>query len=158
MSLGSRIALPQGMKRLAHNQQAEEPPLTAEQYERAEAAVRDLLAADSVLPEQFWGTHAAPNIATGELALMWAVFADGVESYRRNATATSAQGRVEFEEAESWLLATDWDWPFSFVNLCEIFGFNANGIRWALRRWRHQQRTSVSSAPRRRFRPMIRAA
>jgi hypothetical protein len=146
------------MKRLAHDEKAEAPPLTAEQFERAEAAIRDLLAADSVLPEQFWGTHAAPSIASGELALMWAVFADGIESYRRNAVATSAHGRVEFEEAESWVLATDWDWPFSFVNLCDVFGFNANGIRWALRRWRHEQRVGARPGPRRRFRPMIRAA
>ncbi len=70
---------------------------------------------------------------------MWAVLADGIECYRRNAHPTSMQQEVDFEEAEQWVWSTDWDWPFSFVNLCEVFGFDPARVRRALGRWRERR-------------------
>jgi hypothetical protein len=121
----------------------------------SEAVLQDLLAADAVLPEQFWNSENGTTHLSGERALMWAVFADGIQTYRRNARATSAQNQVQFLEAEHWLLSTDWDWPFSFVNLCEAFGFNPAGIRRALLTWKRGQRQAIR---RQRFRPVILAA
>ncbi len=120
----------------------------------SEAVLQDLLAADVVLPEQFWSSENGTTQLSGERALMWAVFADGIETYRRNAHATSAYSQVQFLEAEHWLLSSDWDWPFSFVNLCEAFGFNPAGVRGALMTWRKQRQ----SLRRQRFRPVTLAA
>ena len=92
-----------------------------------EPVLQYLLGADSVLPEQFWASHEETTYLSGERALMWAVFADGIDTYRRNAHGKSLRQRTEFKEAEHWMLTTDWDWPFSFVNLCETFGFNPQG-------------------------------
>ena len=120
-------------------------------------ALRELLDAHAVLPEQFWHSRDGSSHLSGERALMWAVFADGIDSYRRNAHASSALGQSEFKEAEDWVLSSDWDWPFSFVNLCEVFGFNPNGVRGALTRWRVRQ--SQQAFRRQRFRPVtLRAA
>ena len=122
-----------------------------------EPVLQELLGADAVLPEQFWKTHEDSTHRSGERALMWAVFADGIESYRRNAHATSAERRLEFLEAESWILGTDWEWPFSFVNLCEAFGFNPAGVRRSLVRWRSER--THEAFRRQRFRPVaLRAA
>ena len=124
--------------------------------EYAAPVLRELLNADSVLPEQFWTNIAGSIQRSGEHALMWAVFADGIECYRRNAHAVSVQRRIEFSEAERWLFSTDWDWPFSFVNLCETFGFNPAGVRSALLRWK---RDHVRNAFRRqRYRPVTQHA
>jgi hypothetical protein len=120
--------------------------------EIAEPVVRDLLAADTVLPEQFWNPRHASVHLSGEHALMWAVLADGIECYRRNVHAASQQQRLEFEDAERWIAATDWDWPFSFVNLCEMFGFDPAGIRRALHQLRDARRRS--GYRRQRFRPV----
>jgi hypothetical protein len=119
-------------------------------------AVQELLCADAVFPEQFWNVRDDAPPVSGERALMWAVFADGIDCYRRNVQAGSAQQRVEFAETECWILATDWDWPFSFVNLCEAFGFDPDGVRDALKRLK----TRCGQAHRRqRFRPTaLRAA
>lgn len=123
----------------------------------AEPVLQELLGANAVLPEQFWNTYEDSTHLSGERALMWAVFADGIDSYRRNAHATSAERRLEFLEAESWMLNTDWEWPFSFVNLCDAFGFNPAGVRRALRRWRREQ--TRQAFRRQRFRPVaLRAA
>ena len=120
-----------------------------------EPALQELLGANAVLPEQFFCSGDSTHLS-GERALMWAVFADGIECYRRNARATSAEHRLEFLEAESWILSTDWEWPFSFVNLCELFGFNAAGVRRALLRWRRQGEQRFR---RQRYRPVaLRAA
>ena len=120
--------------------------------ELAEPVVRDLLAADTVLPEQFWDTEHGSTQLSGEHALMWAVLADGIECYRRNAHATSPQQRAEFLDAEQWISRTDWDWPFSFVNLCEMFGFDPAGVRHALQEYRDSCKPSVFR--RQRFRPV----
>lgn len=121
-------------------------------HEEAETVLQDLLGADSLLPEQFWGFQDDSTHLSGERALMWAVFADGIDTYRRTAHAASLRHRTGFKEAEDWVLSTDWDWPFSFVNLCETFGFNPEGVRAALTRWKqgHHQR----AFRRQRFRPV----
>jgi hypothetical protein len=120
--------------------------------EYAERAVQELLSADAVLPEQFWGSEGNARSSSGEVSLMWAVFADGIDCYRRNAHASSLRQRTEFKEAEFWVLATDWDWPFSFVNLCEAFGFDPVAVRGALERWKHQG--TERGFRRQRFRPV----
>lgn len=125
--------------------------------EVAEPIVRDLLAADAVLPEQFWSAQRGSTQLSGERALMWAVFTDGIDCYRRNVHATSLHQRTEFLEAEQWIFSTDWDWPFSFVNLCEAFGFDPAGVRQALERSRSRRRQHAFR--RQRFRPVtLRAA
>lgn len=83
---------------------------------------------------------------------MWAVLADGIDCYRRNAQATSIQRQIEFREAESWIFRTDWNWPFSFVNLCEAFGFDPRGVRRALVQGACP--TTARVFRRQRFRPM----
>src|SRR5512140_341509 len=118
---------------------------------RTTSTVEHLLAGDRVLPEQFWKSEFGSTHQSGERALMWAVFADGIDSYRRNAGSTSIYRRMEFHETQSWLWSTDWNWPFSFVNLCEVFGFDPDGVRRALLRWRQEQ--TRHSLRRQRFRP-----
>jgi hypothetical protein len=120
------------------------------------ATLAELFGADVLLPEQFFRQGAASQ-RSGERALMWAVFADGIECYRRNINAKSAPDRVAFLEAESWIFRNDYDWPFSFVNLCEVFGFDPRGVRHALLRWAKARRKRPLR--RQRFRPAaLRAA
>jgi hypothetical protein len=107
-------------------------------HELAEPVLQELLAATAVLPEQF-GSQGRGQ-PCGERALMWAVLADGIECYRRNAQPVSMQQAIEFEDAERWVWTTDWDWPFSFVNLCEAFGFDPAAVRQALQTWRGRRR------------------
>ncbi len=120
--------------------------------ELAEPVVRDLLAADTVLPEQFWKLEHVSTHLSGEYALMWAVLADGIDCYRRNAHASRGPQRLEFRDAEEWIARTDWDWPFSFVNLCEMFGFDPAGVRHALQEYRGSGRPLALR--RQRFRPV----
>lgn len=117
-----------------------------------ESLIHELFGPDFVLPEQFYGSNDTATRFSGERALMWAVFADGVECYRRNAAQLTQEERVEFRDADRWMRANNWDWAFSFVNLCETFGFSPAAVRRALRR--SHQEANAGSMRRRRFRPI----
>ena len=70
--------------------------------------------------------------ATEEIALQWAVFIDGLQRYWALASDIAQQDSEEFTEEEAWILDDDHTWPFSFVNLCKIFGFHADSVRSTL--------------------------
>src|SRR5262249_44721143 len=135
-----------------HEASPRQARVALEPSQYSERVVEELLSADAVFPEQFWGCRDGTMPLSGERALMWAVFADAIDCYRRFAHARSARGRPAVSEVQNWVLSTDWDWPFSFVNLCEAFGFDPGGVRLALSRW------STGSAQRvvrrQRFRPV----
>lgn len=124
--------------------------MAAQQWQ-PESLLHDLFGPDFVIPEQFYGPDDNALRLSGERALMWAVFADGIDAYRRNACQLTRRERIEFREAERWILTTNWEWAFSFVNLCEVFGFSPAAVRASLRMWKQGQ-----AAPfrRQRFRPV----
>jgi hypothetical protein len=45
-------------------------------------------------------------------------------------------GRREFRDAEARFGADDWEWPFSFRNICEELGIDGERLRATLWRWR----------------------
>ncbi|HVN85997.1 MAG TPA: hypothetical protein VMW17_14245 [Candidatus Binatia bacterium] len=115
-----------------------------------ESLLHDLFGPDFVLPDQFYGSNDNATRLSGERALMWAVFADGIECYRRSMGQTTRRERLDFRDAERWIMKNDWGWAFSFVNLCEMFGFNPAAVRSALRR----RPLDAQDARRQRFRPI----
>ncbi|GIW41644.1 MAG: hypothetical protein KatS3mg076_2221 [Candidatus Binatia bacterium] len=116
-----------------------------------EELLHGLFGSDLVLPEQFYEARRSQSGLSGEMALMWAVLADGIEVFCRTARAESEEEQEEFRETKEWICATDWDSAFSFVNLCELFGFDPDCLRKALLDWER----SEADRPRQRFRPAI---
>jgi len=92
---------------------------------------------DMLLPAQFFSDRLLVGKASGEVALRWAVFADGLKQYWKLAADPSAHASPEFQEEEGWVLADDGEWPFSFTNLCETFGLNPQSVRSVLVAWKH---------------------
>lgn len=115
----------------------------------AQRFIEALLGGDIVLPEQFYPSMDALSRGSGERALMWAVLTDGIESFRRTAHGRGRRDAEEFREAESWVMATDWNWLFSFVNLCEVFGLAPGALRQALLAWKERE---LDTTEHRRFR------
>jgi hypothetical protein len=64
--------------------------------------------------------------ARPELRLLVAVFEDAW-------SCLGSRHAKEFREACEWLLDDARDWPFSFVNVCEVLGLDANAVRLRLR-------------------------
>ena len=63
--------------------------------------------------------------------LMLAVLQDAVAALLKGVRAPQGPS----QELVSWFLADDVDWPFSFVNICEMLDVDAARLRTRLRRW-----------------------
>jgi len=92
----------------------------------------ELLEPDFVLPEQF---HDPSRARTGEFGLLWAVFADGVQTYCREVMRGATNG-LAYREVERWIFRPDSDALTSFSNLCELFGIDPRRLRRGLLRFR----------------------
>jgi hypothetical protein len=73
---------------------------------------------------------------------MLAVLQDAVECYQKYALARDPRGTTLFENACEWIDSGEREWPFSYVNICEVLGLNPEYIRRGLSKWR-QQRSPV---------------
>ena len=87
----------------------------------AEHFVRTPELPEMLLPTQFFSDRLLVGRTSGELALQWAVFSDGLNRYWKLAANHFLHASDEFLEEENWILAEDAEWPFSFANLCETF-------------------------------------
>ena len=107
----------------------------------ADPAAFAILDPDTILPEQFF-PELQPNW-TGEMTLLWTVFSDGLESFRKEVLLGT-------ERSESYLETLDWirvrgrDSIFSFESLCEIFRLDPGFVRRSLFEWRDRVRAGSS--------------
>ncbi|MGH7818244.1 MAG: hypothetical protein ACREQ9_00575 [Candidatus Binatia bacterium] len=98
---------------------------------------------DTVLPEQFFAEQ-QPNW-TGELSLMWTVFTDGIETFRKEVLNGNEGSEVYLETIE-WIQLRSSDSVFGFESLCETFGLNPEFVRRSLFAWRARQRVRTAKA------------
>jgi hypothetical protein len=79
---------------------------------------------------------------TGKRQLLEALLLDAVRTFHLLVHARKPSERQRFQEVEEWITAEDTEYPFSFVNVCEWLGINANAVRTHLLRWKASQRTA----------------
>lgn len=105
------------------------------------SAAHQTLPPAAVLPEQF--SHPVkPDRAHGEVALMYAVLEDALNCFQKLFIANAGKRSQRLaREAESWFFSDDTRWPFSFVNICAVLGFDPEYIRLGLTRWRKRPPT-----------------
>jgi len=73
-----------------------------------------------------------------ERRLMVAVLADAIGCFQKNRMARNAKKRRLFLEAEEWIRSEDIEWPFSFRNICDVLGVDAEALRAQAAIWKHQ--------------------
>jgi len=88
---------------------------------------------ETLLPSQFYGRQ-RPAVQP-ERRLMLAVFEDAVHAYLR--------GMSCFPETRAWFEADDFEWPYSFANLCTALELDRIAVRVALRRQRERRRLAA---------------
>lgn len=102
----------------------------------ATAGTEDRLAGlfvpDTMLPSQYFDRVARRTEFDGERRLMIAVLEDAVDVYRKLAGARDARRQQLFRDAEEWIESEDRTWIFSFHNVCEILGIEAEYLRRGL--------------------------
>jgi hypothetical protein len=90
-------------------------------------------------------THAETNQSRireimGEFELVRAMLDDALHTYRKYALANGRRAQRLFREVDDWISVDDWDWPFSFVNVCAVLDLDPGYIRTGLRLWRERAR------------------
>ena len=93
---------------------------------------------DTLLPSQFFDRIRRRSEHDGERRLMIAVLEDAVDVYRKQAGARDARAQQLFHEAEEWIEDPDQTWLFSFQNICDVLGLDADYLRRGLRVWKER--------------------
>ncbi len=93
---------------------------------------------DTLLPSQFFDRVRRRSEHDGERRLMIAVLEDAVDVYRKQVGAQDARGQQLFREAEEWIEDADQSWLFSFQNICDVLGLDADYLRRGLRVWKER--------------------
>jgi len=108
-------------------------------FDRTPESLADLFSPDIVLPEQFFAGARRDSYISGEKALMLAVLEDGIRCFQEHLRNPRSNPRLLSQQAEDWIRAVDYDWPFSFNNICETLGIDASALRATLLTWKAQR-------------------
>lgn len=101
-----------------------------------EEKVTSLFQPDTILPAQYLETFRRKFHLEPEKRLLLAVLEDAIACFQKYLFARDGKGKVLFRDAEDWILEKDSDWLFSFGNICEVLGFNAEYVRDGLMKWK----------------------
>jgi hypothetical protein len=111
---------------------------TAEPNSTIEEKVSSLFEPDTLVSAQYFQNFRRKTGLQPEKRLMLAMLEDAVNCFQVHVTARSGRGKKLFNEAEEWIMIKREDWIFSFVNVCEMLGFNPEYVRQGLRRWKQK--------------------
>ena len=93
---------------------------------------------DVMLPIQFHAQVHAPRDPERRLRL--AVLDNAIRSVQRHMYARDRRGQVLYADAVDWFSSPDRVESFSFENVCEALGLDADYVRIGLCRWREAER------------------
>ena len=96
----------------------------------------ELFAPEIVLPDQLHQGYRRDSYLSGEKALMLAVLEDGIRCFQEHLRNARSNPRLLSQQAEEWIRAVDYEWPFSFNNVCETLGIDPSALRRALLAWK----------------------
>ena len=118
----------------------------------ASAANQDLsflFEPDVLASNQFHSVIKSSSLPDPERRLMVAILEDAVSCLSKDPRRCPRQQRKSFDEAHSWINASDADgWIFSFTNVCETLGFDPGYLRRGLNRWAALSENSSAVKPR----------
>ena len=104
----------------------------------AEDRLAVLFQPDTLLPIQYFDRLRRRTEYNGERRLLIAVLEDAVDVYRKQAGAHDVRAQALFRDAEMWIEDLDCTWLFSFQNICEMLGIDAEYLRKGLRVWKQR--------------------
>ena len=120
--------------------------------ERGRLAEREAIIPAAVLPEQFHGSPRQHSHIRGEVVLMQSVLEDALECFQKQFGTPRFRDYRIAREAEQWFFTDDYQWPFSFVNICSVLGIDPEYIRRGLNRQKAERPVEI---PRRALRQPI---
>jgi hypothetical protein len=91
---------------------------------------------DILIEPQFQSTYRRRFHLGPEHVLMHAVLQDAVTCFQEHVLATCKRKQSMHRDAEEWILSSDQCYLFSFENVCEALGYDADYLRQGLLRWK----------------------
>jgi hypothetical protein len=104
---------------------------------------------DAMLPAQFFAALRRKPSAGPEYLLAAAVLEDAIDCFQKHCDAQDTKARRLFADAAEWIASDDREWPFSYVNICELLDLHPDYVRTGLRSWRERRRQARTPATRR---------
>lgn len=97
----------------------------------------------TMLPSQLGGSPGRAH--RPELYLVSAIFEDALHSVFQNVSARRGRKRREFLDACDWFWSEAHDWPFAFVNVCDLLGIEGRAVRDTIRAYIVAQHNATAS-------------
>jgi hypothetical protein len=135
--------------RAQHRKQKQEDASVENEMRVDEKLIR-LFGNDVLALEDFIRVYRAYPLSP-ERKLMVAVLEEALIDYQRGSSAHGNNGKERFTEAEAWILETDAEWIFSFVNCCEVLGIDPDYLRQGLLHWKSGKDASIAATRRSNF-------
>jgi len=99
---------------------------------------------DILIDAQFQSSQRRRFHLDPERVLMLAVLQDAVVCFQEHVAAKCKRKQSLHREAEEWISNADRSYLFSFENVCEALGFDADYMREGLTRWKLAARQAGS--------------
>lgn len=91
---------------------------------------------DILIETQYQSTYRRRFHLDPERVLMLAVLQDAVVCFQEHVQSTCKRKQAMHRDAQDWILNRDQSYPFSFENVCEALGYDAEYLRKGLLRWK----------------------
>ena len=101
-----------------------------------EERVLSIFQPDILIENQYQSTYRRRFHLDPERVLMLAVLQDAVVCFQDNVKATCKRKQMMHLDAAEWIAHEDHSYPFSFDNVCEALGYDADYMRQGLLRWK----------------------
>lgn len=127
-------------------------------FERGRVAEREVVIPAAVLPEQFYSSPRQHYKVRGEVALIQSVLEDAIECFQKQFGTPRFRDYRIAQEAEQWFFTDDYQWPFSFVNICSVLGIDPEYIRRGLNKQKAERPVAIPRRALRHVRPGLQEA
>jgi hypothetical protein len=107
---------------------------------------------DILIQSQYLGTHQRRFHQEPEKVLMLALLEDAIVCFQDNFGTDCKRKQALFDDAEQWIVDRNSSYIFSFENICDVLGLDADYLRDGLMRWKQSaQATARVREPRKRL-------
>lgn len=112
----------------------------------SELSEAHLFEPDTLVKAQYYDTHRRTTPLEPELALLFAILSEALQTFQKYASASSKKGQKLFRAAEAWIWDEESDYIASFKSICRLNGLDPVYVRRGLVQWRatHTNRPSIA--------------
>lgn len=112
----------------------------------SELAEPHLFEPDTLVKAQYYEAHRRATPLEPELALLFAILSEALQTFQKYAANSSKKGQKLFRAAEAWIWDEESDYIASFKSICRLNGLDPVYVRRGLLQWRatHASRTPIA--------------